>query len=213
MLKLLTAALLAAAAVPAVAAQVYDTPLTTFTNQAYGGTLGLNFVVNSTVTVTALGTYDSGRDGITSNIRVGIYDAGTGLFVTPVLNFNGTANGGGASYVTATIAPVVLTPGTYQLAAWGYDLGSDNNFNNGGAGGPVSFNTLSGALTALDASYGSTANPGVFATIPDGGTTRYGAGTFVASLGAVPEPATWGLMIAGFAMTGFAMRRRAAVAA
>ncbi|WP_185965071.1 PEPxxWA-CTERM sorting domain-containing protein [Glacieibacterium frigidum] len=35
--------------------------------------------------------------------------------------------------------------------------------------------------------------------------------TFSASL--VPEPATWGLLIAGFAMTGVAMRRRKAVAA
>lgn len=32
-------------------------------------------------------------------------------------------------------------------------------------------------------------------------------------IGAVPEPASWALMIGGFAMTGFAMRRRVAVAA
>ena len=35
---------------------------------------------------------------------------------------------------------------------------------------------------------------------------------FQNALGAVPEPASWALMIAGFAMTGRAMRRRAAVA-
>ena len=36
---------------------------------------------------------------------------------------------------------------------------------------------------------------------------------FNLSIAPVPEPAMWGLMIAGFAMTGFAMRRRTAVAA
>ena len=33
-------------------------------------------------------------------------------------------------------------------------------------------------------------------------------GTFGAALGAVPEPATWSLMIAGFGLVGFAMRKR-----
>lgn len=37
--------------------------------------------------------------------------------------------------------------------------------------------------------------------------------TNVGSTGVIPEPATWGLMIAGFGMVGFAMRRRIAVAA
>jgi PEP-CTERM motif len=32
---------------------------------------------------------------------------------------------------------------------------------------------------------------------------------FTATLGAVPEPASWALMIAGFGLVGFAMRRRA----
>ncbi len=39
------------------------------------------------------------------------------------------------------------------------------------------------------------------------------AALFDASLFAVPEPATWGLMIAGFGLTGSAMRRRRAVVA
>ena len=37
---------------------------------------------------------------------------------------------------------------------------------------------------------------------------RYTPGTLTFDIAAVPEPATWGLMIAGFAMTGFAARRR-----
>ena len=44
------------------------------------------------------------------------------------------------------------------------------------------------------------------------GVNRLGAVTLTAAA-AVPEPASWALLIAGFAMTGAAMRRRATVAA
>ena len=40
-----------------------------------------------------------------------------------------------------------------------------------------------------------------------------GFGVRLDTAAAVPEPATWGLMIGGFAMTGFAMRRRKAALA
>ncbi len=45
----------------------------------------------------------------------------------------------------------------------------------------------------------------------NGGYTANSVGTLAVTQ--VPEPATWGLMIAGFAMTGLAARRRKAVVA
>lgn len=42
---------------------------------------------------------------------------------------------------------------------------------------------------------------------------RYAPGTLTFDVSAVPEPATWSLMIAGFALTGFAARRRVSVTA
>ncbi len=207
MFKLLAVTAVLAIAAPALAVtQVYDTTPATPGNQNWGGTLGLDFTVNTQITVTDLGTFDSGKDGITNDIFVGIFDAG-GTLVASAVNFNGTANPGGTAYVLKAVAPIVLAPGTYQLGAWGYNLGADINFNYGfiapGNGGPITFDSLGGALTAVGTRYAFA--PGILATNTDNGTTRYGAGTFAAF---VPEPATWGLMIAGFAMTGAAMRRR-----
>lgn len=200
----LTAALLASAPV-AAATLIYDTTPATPGNQAWGGTLGLDFNVNSQVTVTRLGTFDSGKDGITSDIFVGIFNLANGQLVAPAINLNGTANAGGTAYVTQAITPIVLAAGNYQLASWGYNLGADVNYNNGANGGPIIFNSLFGRLTAVGTRYSDFGSPGVLGTNTDFGTTRYGAGTFAAY---VPEPATWGLMITGFAMTGAAMRRR-----
>ena len=42
--------------------------------------------------------------------------------------------------------------------------------------------------------------------VPSGGSTRYLSG--FASSGAVPEPASWALMITGFGLVGWALRRR-----
>src|SRR5207237_1102836 len=149
-----------------------------------------------------LGTFDSGKDGITSDIFVGIFNLSTGQLVAPAVNLNATANPNGNAYVSVSIAPLVLGPGSYQLAAWGYNLGADINYNNSGPGGPIVFDSLNGALTAVGTRYSDFNSPGALATNADNGTTRYGAGTFAAY---VPEPGTWALMIGGFAMTGFAM--------
>lgn len=208
MIKLFALAAFLASTVPALAAtQVYDTGPTTGGNQAWGGTLGLDFDVNKQIHVVGLGSFDAGRDGITNDIYVGIFNASTGLLVAPAINLNGTANTGGA-YDTIAIAPLTLAPGHYQLASWGYNLGADTNYNNSGPGGPIVFNGLYGALTAVGTRYSNYGAPGVFATNQDNGSTRYGAGTIVAY---VPEPATWGLLVAGFGLMGVAMRRRTAL--
>jgi len=108
--------------------------------------------------------------------------------------------------------PLVLQPGDYQLASWGYSA-SDQNFNTFEADpGPITFNTLGGALTPLGSTLSN--DPGVFATIGPFGTTRFGAGSMIveAVTPAIPEPTTWGLMIVGFGMAGFCMRSRRSTA-
>lgn len=208
MLKTLFVGALLAAAAPSLAVtQIYDTGPTTPGNQGWGGTLGLDFDVNQTIYVTSLGSFDAGRDGITHDIFVGIFNATTGLLVAPAVNLNGTANTGGA-YDSVAIATLTLASGHYQLGAWGYNNANDTNYNNSGPGGPVTFNTLSGAVTAVGTHYGDASAPGSFATNPDMGTTRYGAGTFTAY---IPEPATWGMMITGFGLVGATLRRRSAL--
>ena len=58
---------------------------------------------------------------------------------------------------------------------------------------------------------GTTAQPtfklGTFALSPSSGTDRYTL-TISNAVGAVPEPASWALMIGGFGLAGGALRRR-----
>ena len=208
-MKLLIATVAALLATPlAAATAVYSAAPATGGNQSYGGTLGLNFDSSAALRIVSLGAFDSGRDGITTNINVAIFNRDTGSIVSPVVNFLGTANVAGTPYVSVAVTPFTLAAGHYQLGAWNYN-GTDRNYNDGFSGvNPIGFNSLGGVLTALDATYSTGA--GNLATIFDAGVTRYGAGTF--SVADVPEPATWGLMVAGFGLVGV-LRRRATVLA
>ncbi|MFZ4689062.1 MAG: PEPxxWA-CTERM sorting domain-containing protein [Polymorphobacter sp.] len=164
----------------------------------------MNFTVNTATTFNLLGVFDNGADGIVGPVSVGVYDATTQLFVSPVVTFSNFANS--SSYATQRVTPFLLAAGNYQLAAWGFS-DTDNNYNSvftdSHPASAITFNSLGGALTATSVAY-STGTPGDFATSIEESATRYGAGT----LGIVPEPATWAMLIAGFGMVGFAMRRR-----
>jgi PEP-CTERM motif len=89
--------------------------------------------------------------------------------------------GGSGTYVTNT------------LAGWG-DLYSANAFVSG-----ISIGVGSGAGSGFNANVDNLA----FTT--DGGTARYNFAT--ANTAAVPEPATWAMMLIGFGGVGFQMRR------
>lgn len=194
---------LLAMAMPATAAQIYNAPSGLAGNQVWTGSLGLDFTVNSAVRVSSIGVFDSQSNGLSSSLAVTIYNADTGIALfTPVIFNSGTANPSGDAYLFQAITPLTLGPGNYQLTAWNYDS-NEPNYNNFGPGGPVTFNSLGGRLTATGTRYSSAA--GVFATSVDVGTTRYGAGSFIAT---VPEPASWALMLGGFGMLGMSMRRR-----
>jgi hypothetical protein len=193
---------------PASAATIYNAASGLAGNQNWAGTLGLDFTVaaGAHVKVTSLGTFDNGGDGINNDIQVGIFNLTTGALVSPVLNFNGTVNATGAAYVfKALLTPIVLGSGSYQLGAWGYNLGSDCNYNNGGPDGPVMFNSLIGLLRATGSEYSYSA--GSLATNIDNGATRYGAGSFIAT-SAVPEPAAWVMMLVGLGGIGLVARSR-----
>jgi hypothetical protein len=207
-----TILLAAALALPAAAnaVTVYDTPASTPGNQSWTGTLGLDFTVNSAVKVTSFGSFDSGKDGITSDIFVAIFDS-AGAIISPVAAFNGTANPGGTAYVFQSITPFVLAAGTYQLGAWGYN-DTDRNYNAYGANGSlITFDSFGGKLTATGTRYANSNVQGVLATNVDEGLTRYGAGTM--TVANVPEPASWAMLLSGFALVGFAARRRQRVVA
>lgn len=115
-------------------------------------------------------------------------------------NVTGTINGYGQ--VVQTLAPTTLTvtfDPTFTTAAILGSLVSAGPSNPAGFPGPVDFTPANGAQIT-----------GTYLTNGTQGGSVLGAITFATA--AVPEPATWAMMIMGFGVVGASMRRRAKVA-
>lgn len=101
-----------------------------------------------------------------------------------------------------------------QIAVWdvlGYTIALDgsSNLRPGGANNGVNILNYNGVNLVSQAEAYPSAHPS-FAGIVAG---TLGNPSLVVSAGAVPEPASWALMIAGFGLVGAAARRRAVTAA
>ena len=184
--------------------------------QDWSGRLGMDFTVNTSIVVTALGAFDNGDPsrlaGVNGNgVTVGIFNLGTGLQVGSSAYFD---QFGSYTQILGdafqTVASFILTPGDYSIVAV-----DDRNYNQGYFGGSNVYqvtNNLGGAITFGGPSrYDSISSLGIPSTIDGQPANRYGAGTFMAS--AVPEPATWAMMILGFFGVGFMAYRRKASSA
>src|SRR5271156_5577906 len=143
---------LLASVAPVSATTIYSLPAGYSQNQAYTGTLGMDFTVNSgsSVTIDALGALSDGA----STITVAIFNVSTDAIVAGAQTNVSSAG----AYAFTAITPVTLTPGTYQIAAWGYN-GNNQDYNPAEPSGvgQLSFNTLNGALTADGAYYNNVA--------------------------------------------------------
>lgn len=203
---ILAAAALAFTATSASAVTVVTLSNLTTANQFLDLDLGINFTVNNAVTVGSLGAFTNGS----SPIAVTLYrltSTSTGTAVSSA-TISGSPDAG-SNYAFAAISRVTLTPGLYQINARYTDPANGNYNPNSGNTATVLFDTLGGRL-AFSGSYYNFPGSGTIASTLDGvSQLSYGAGTFAV----VPEPATWGLLIAGFAMVGVAARRRAALTA
>lgn len=185
--------------------------------QNWQGPLGLDFLVNESVTVTALGAFTNGddanfagSDGV-SGIQVGLWNLTNNSWVvnlTTLTAGNTTAVSGDLGdrfYALST--PIALTVGTtYRLLTTNV-----KNYNSGGNANPYS--TTDGAwghLTFLEnATYenpGYTGDPSGFIG-PVGPANRFNSGTFTYEY--VPEPGNVALL--GMAVTtALVLRRRRA---
>jgi hypothetical protein len=198
---------------PASAAEIYSLPNGTPNDQNWSGSLGLDFTVNSDVVVYGLGAFYDGSD---STIDVALYNTSGLQLAFAAINTTSSP------YTFQGVPAFILTPGTYQVTAWGYGTGN-GNYNTGTCGDPancpaLNFNPLGTALTFGAPWYN---DPGVtgFADDhldnfnspngpPQGPYHYYGAGNFEAYAGseiisAAPLPATWTMLIAGFIGLGF----------
>jgi hypothetical protein len=196
---------------PASAVEVYSLPPGTLPDQSWSGSLGLDFQVTSSIVVYGLGAFYDGGAPIT----VAIYE--TNQPNTPLVETVITT--GSPVYTFSPVAPITLTPGFYQVTAWGYGSGT-GNYNTGTCPDPTNCPSLtSNSLTGFVPGLPWYNDPGVtgFADDhldinnpppgPQGPYHYYGAGNFEAFALATPLPATWTMLIAGFIGLGFVVYR------
>jgi hypothetical protein len=176
---------------------------------AITASLGMDFVVNRPITITSLGAFDDGSNGIRRNLTVQLWsrnDGGTpdqfrddlGVAALATSTFTAASPGSlvGGSRFKPLATPLVLQPGAYSIVAFGYGVATTGASERAGA---AANGGVFGALAATDAvSFVGSGrfNTGVASTYPRnidlGPPNRYGAGTFTFLDGAsapAPEPA------------------------
>ena len=161
-------------------------------------TLGFSFTANSGVQVTQLGVFDGSQDGLAEAHAVGLWDSIGTLLASTVVG-SGTSGTLVNQFRYADIPFVTLVAGqTYRVGAVWASGADPLVFSATGLSLDPRFSYLGGAYVAG----GSLAYPGSV-----GGEGGYFGPNLMLG-GGVPEPATWAMMIAGFGMVGFALRRR-----
>lgn len=106
---------------------IADTALSFTGGSSYtwpGASIGWEFSISEEITVTHLGVFDSGSDGLAESHEVGIFPAGVNSVIVSTTVTTADMLEDGFRY--ASISPTVLSPGSYVVAArmpTGADLG------------------------------------------------------------------------------------------
>jgi hypothetical protein len=215
--KLIFAAAIAMAALPAQAAIVVDKSVDVLsmpagfnaTNAANSQNFLVRFTLGSATTLTGASIYSAGSfvslgDGVLIKFRNDV-EGGPDLSNFAALNSSlSLINSDGASsnptiqQLYASFTPLALSAGTYWFGMSGStsDIGWEIDF--GSATGTPAWQL---SADSLQFAFGPTA--ALSFRLYDGAPLG----------GAVPEPASWAMLIAGFGLTGATLRRRRQMAA
>ena len=180
--------------------------------QGFGGELGLDFTVNSAITIDQLGAFDNGivakfagADGH-SGVTIQIYNiTSTPVAIGPSVTFTPTNAGtqiNGDAFLS--VSPFTLGVGRYTVVAV-----NDDNYNTLGTANTTSTENTDGGLITFSGSSRYSVSTSSFPAQPDGGPGTVDAGTFSFGAAAAPEPSTFVLFGLGGALAFFARRRRA----
>jgi hypothetical protein len=187
-------------------AATLTSPGETFSGSLY--TLGFEFSVNQSLSVTALGVYDDGQDGLANSAQVGIWDI-SGNLLASVTVPSGTAGTLVGDFRYADISPLTLSPGQdYVVGAYINDTATSFNTLQGGSG------FYDPAVNGIEDRF---SNFNSMFSFPDSTNDHPGGawlgGNFLFA-SPVPEPSSVTLLaLGGFGMLGYFWRRRQAVAA
>jgi len=203
MKKILVSALLALGAASTMAEDVFYNPHFGDGNQNFAGMLGNDFVVNSNVTVSAIGAFTGGTAGFAGTITVGLYDITNLNAITTVISpYTFSGAGGGTPYTWQSASAALQAGHTYSIQASGY---SSDQIGNTSIGGSIGFDTLGGALTQGSARWAASSDLGVAGN--NNGLHPFAAGN-VQLAQPVPEPETYAMLLAGLGLIGGIARHR-----
>jgi len=159
--------------------KAYMVPAGTAGNQAFNGSLGMDFDVANRIEVTRLGCFDDNSDGIWLPISVRLYNRDTQEVLASadfVPGDDGTLEGGSRF---RNLGTVLTLPTGFRgtIVAEGYGAGERNGNRNPA---PWTTDTGSGSIAFVGGGrYNFPVIPGAFPEGIDGGpATRYAAGTF-----------------------------------
>jgi Domain of unknown function (DUF4082) len=169
-------------------------------------TLGFSFDVITTTTISGLGFFDAGSDGLINSHQVGLWTAGGTLLASATLDNSSnivasTSNLG--DWRETDIGLLTLNLGSYVLGAFYRDVSVSAEDD---------AVVVANASSVSGVSYGHTRSgfpgftfPNVDQSVADAGT--FGPMAFTSRSATAPEPANLGLSICALALFGVGFRR------